>query len=188
MQVMESKRPPEVESKTVVALLTKLYPFKHVSVDSLKPLPSYDDRNIYFEGVRETTNGSSDRKEPFIFKMSNYGIFTPEIVEGLNSMLLFLSRKGFPCCRPLASRSGQYALLATEKELLGVADENEAISSAGVKYPVRVLKYIPGEVMDKLEKRFFTPDLSYSVGSLVGRMDLALQVTLLYHFLHVRKL
>ena len=164
-------RPPELGSGATSALITKLFPFKHVSIESMRALPSYDDRNTYFDGLLETPDGSGC-EEPFVLKISNRYINTPDIVEGLNAMMLFLSGRGFPCCCPVASRGGSHAIAASESELLGAVAETES----EVTYPVRVFRFIPGDVMDKLEKRYLTPELSYSVGDVVGRMDLALQV------------
>ena len=43
-------------------------------------------------------------------------------------------------------------------------------------YAVRVLTFIPGVPMDKLDAKYLTPELAYSVGEMIGRADLALQV------------
>ena len=137
-----------------------------------KELPSYDDRNMYFEGMVEE---SADLK-PFVLKLSNAHLYTPELVDGLTKMMLFVESRGFTCSSPIASRTGQYSHMATEQELLGgmsAADDGEEET---VEYPVRVMKYIPGELMDKLDKCYLTPQLSYDVGHYVGRMDHALQV------------
>lgn len=45
-----------------------------------------------------------------------------------------------------------------------------------VEYPVRILRYIPGEIMDKVNSSLLTPQLCYDVGNFAGRMDQALQV------------
>ena len=193
------ERPPEVDSNTAAALITKLFPFKHVSLESLKPLPSYYDRNIYFEGIRESresADGSGDRQgstgEGYVLKVSSSCI-TAEIIEGINSQMLFLSSKGFPCCHPIASRSGEYTRLVSKSELLGPAGDDarqkDARSNVDVKYPVRALKYIAGEIMDQ---RLLSQDLIYSVGRMAGRMDLLLEVMcylslmiLIYNYIHV---
>ena len=46
---MSDGRPPEA----VRAFVVKFFPFQHFSTDSFKPLPSYYDCNIYFEGTLE---------------------------------------------------------------------------------------------------------------------------------------
>ena len=182
--IMEARsdRPPEVDSKTAEALIAKHFPFRRISVGSLRSLPSYYDRNIYFEGLQEKRDGSSNlqEEEGFVLKVSSRGT-TPEIIDGLNSQMLFLSGKGFPCCYPIASRGGEYTALASESELLGVAEGDVRqvdVLSRDVKYPVRVMKYIAGDIMDKLDERYLSPELSYSVGKMAGGMDLLLQVCL----------
>ena len=167
-------RPPALSHEATVAFLTKHYPFKHVFPDSLKPLPSYDDRNVYFAGTPEGDDGGSGR-EQFVLKMHNSGVCTPRMLEGLNAVMLFLRERGFPCCYPIATRDGRHLI---QSEL--PAPKTDAESRGGPEYSVKVLRFIPGCVMDKLEKRFLTPELFYSVGNLIGRMDLALQVWKLY--------
>ena len=168
-------RPPEVSPGAASALVLRLFPFKHVSLDSFKQLPSYDDRNIYFEGIHE------DKTEltPFVLKMSNTDLYTLELVDGLSKMMLFVESRGFVCSAPIASRTGQHSLMATEQELLGGKRSDGGEEVEAVEYPVRVMRYIPGELMDKLDKCYLTPQLSYDVGNYVGRMDQALQVYIL---------
>ena len=179
---VRSERPPQVDSETAAALIAKHFPFRRISLGSLRSLPSYYDRNFYFEGVEEKRDGSSNLKEEegFVLKVSSRGS-TPEIIDGLNSQMLFLSGKGFPCCYPIASRGGEYSALASENELLGFAEGDARqvdVLSRDVKYPVRVMKYIAGDIMDKLDERYLSSELRYSVGKMAGGMDLLLQVCL----------
>ena len=90
-------------------------------------------------------------------------------------MMFFLRERQFPCCYPVATRrEGTHAVALTASELLGA--KHEEPTGKGVRYIVRVMNFIPGEVMDKIDKSCLTPELSYSVGCLAGRMDLELQV------------
>ena len=166
-------RPLEASSETTAALITKYFPFKYVSLASLKALPSYDDRNIYFSGVLEDDRQQYGEERPFVLKLSNCILTDIDFLRGVNAVMQYLSEKGFSNCCPIASRRGSYVVSASESEILGVACE---IAPSSMMYPVRVLTFLSGEVMDKLEKEFLTPELSYSVGDLVGRMDLTLQV------------
>ena len=61
-------------------------------------------------------------------------------------------------------------------EILSEADLLQGNGRDDVTYVVRVLRYVPGELMDEVNKCYLTPELSYSVGGFVGRIDLALQV------------
>ena len=181
---IRSERPPEVDYKTAAALVAKRFPFKHVTLESFRNLPSYYDRNIYFEGVLENSSSQQEEggeEEGYVLKVSSLST-PPEIIEGLNSQMLFLSSKGFPCCYPIASRSGRYTPLASESELLGVAELGDARqvdvqSCVDVKYPVRVMKFIAGEIMDQLDEKLLSPELCYSVGKMAGRMDVLLEVS-----------
>lgn len=167
-------RPPEVSSEATAALITKYFPFKHVSLVSLKTLPSYDDRNIYFSGVLEEEGGQCGGERPFVLKLFNCITTNVDILHGITAIMQHLSERCFPNCCPIASRRGDYVISLSDSEMYGVGREGPR---SGVRYPVRVLTFLPGEVMDKLEKRFMTPELSFSVGDLVGRMNLALQVS-----------
>ena len=166
-------RPPELGPEATSALVTTLFPFQHVSVNSIRPLPSYDDRNIYFTATLEPKKGNgSCLEEPFVLKLCNCYTTTVDVLEGLNAVMLFLNERDLevPCCHPVASRAGSHVVVVPESEMTGEPAGSDA------RYPVRVVRFIPGEVMDKLEKRHLTRELSYSVGRMVGRLDLALQV------------
>ena len=89
--------------------------------------------------------------------------------------MLFLIERDIPCSSPLASRTGKHAITLSQQQLLLEQESRETAESDAV-YTVKVVKYIPGEVMDKLEKCYLTPETSYSVGNMAGRMDLALMV------------
>ena len=162
-------RPPQLNSGVASALITTFFPFKHVALESLKPLPSYDDRNVYFEGVRE--HNSSDQEEPFVLKVWNRGkAFSTEIIQGLSAIQLRLKSNRFPCTWPVAARSGHHIHFAT------LNDWGAEPPATGVKYLVQVFSYVPGQMMDNIEKKYFTPELAYRVGYFIGSIDCALQV------------
>ena len=172
---MPGKRPPALSPEAVSALLLQYFPFKHIARESFKPLPSYDDRNVYFRG--ECRNGAAPG-DGFVLKVLNSGIST-HVAEGMNAMMLFLSHRGIPCSRPVPTRRGDYILTASESDLSSGSTNAESTAA----YAVRVLTFIPGVPMDKLDAKYLTPELAYSVGEMIGRADLALQVclyTLLY--------
>ena len=157
-------RPPELTPEASSSLISRYFPFQSISLDTFKPLPSYDDRNVYFTGtLQQTGNGAGDAtEESFVLKLYNRNMSTPAVQDGLNILMLRLSERGIPCSRPIASRKGDCAV---ETEL-----------GDGLTYTIKILRFIPGVVMDKLEKKYLTPELSYSVGKLIGKMDFALQV------------
>lgn len=164
-------RPPEPSREATVALITGNFPFSEVYPDSFKPLPSYDDRNIYFKGKVENTEKdgrgcSADEDDAYVLKLYNNIVYKADVLDALDSVMLWASERGVLCCRPIRSRYDGYAVQ------VGLG------SSDGVKYTVKIMRFIPGTVMDKLEKKYLTSDLSYSVGSMCGKLDLALQVTL----------
>ena len=173
---MPGKRPPELSPTAVSSLLLQYFSFKHIARDSIKSLPSYDDRNIFFRGRRKTANGARD--DGFVLKVLNSGIST-YVAEGMNAMMLFLSDRGIPCSRPIPTRQGDYILTASERDLATLSPTEKPAAEPNSTYAVRVLTFVPGIPMDKLDKRYLTPELAYSVGEMVGKTDLALQVC--YH-------
>ena len=160
--------------EAVCALIVKLYPFQNVFSDSYKLLPSYYDRNIYFEGTREPESAVSDSaREAFVLKISNSELKI-DLVEGMNAMMFFLSERGIPCCCPIATRDGSHVIAASKSQLLGVVDD----SPSDVKFTVRVMSYVAGVPMDKIEKDHMTESLLYTVGQLAGKIDHELQVSI----------
>ena len=173
---MPGKRPPPLSPETVSALVLRYFPFKQVAVESFKSLPSYDDSNVYFRGEAGWPGTNDDG---FVLKVLNRGIST-SVVEGMNAMMLFLSDRGIPCSRPVPTRRGNYILTASESDLTMHSSGSTTIqqnAQCTAAYAVRVLTFIPGVPMDKLDKAHLTPELAYSVGETIGRADLALQVS-----------
>ena len=169
---MVSKIPPELSPGVASALIMKLFPVKHVSCDSFKQFPSYYDRNIYFEGIEE----DSTELKPFVLKVNHFDPNIAKLAEGQSEMMLFVKKRGFMCAEPIATKAKKYLHLATEKELLGGKSGGEGREVEETEYPVRILRYIPGEIMDKVNSSLLAPQLCHSVGNFAGRMDRALQV------------
>ena len=100
-------RPPELSPEATLTLITNYFPFKHVFPKSFKPLPSYDDHNVYFHGTLEDRESG---KEQFVLKLYNCNVYTSNVLEGLDAVMLYLKGKGFPCCHPIASRAGSHMM------------------------------------------------------------------------------
>ena len=169
-----NKRPPLLGKEDAVSLITGYFPFKSVSPMSLKQLPSYDDRMFYFEGENEELSLDHSVRKPFVLKISNK-IFGRDVITGQNAVMLHLAAGGINCCQPILCRRGHYLEMLKTEVLLSKTDGrcgegNEA------EYAVRVLQYIPGEPMSRVEKRYLTPQLMYCVGNHVAKIDIALQV------------
>lgn len=173
----EWKRPPALSWDTAVSLITRIFPFKDVSPTTFKELLSYDDRLYYFEGQLE---GQLARK-PFVLRLSNTKS-GHDIVSGHNAVMLHLRAKGIQCCEPIITKLGH------QLETLSEADLLQRNRGCHVSYIVRVLTYIPGELMDEVDKCFLTSQLYYDAGYFVGQMDMALQVRRLctYHYQKTR--
>ena len=181
-------RPPSLDSATICSLLRHLYPFKDVDEGSVCQLPGYEDRNIYFKGKFEVSADSFDGTvtpkittsatdisqyyDEFIFKVSHI-TNSYEVLQGVNEVMDHLKSKGFHCSYAIVNRSGEKITLLSENQLLR-GDPNVR-SGRGAQYPVRVLKYIPGEILHTVQP---TPKLAYDIGELTGSIDKALLVRL----------
>lgn len=173
-------RPPSLDSATVCSLLRHLYPFKAVDEDSIQQLPGYEDRNFYFKGDSGSFDGSLKTKvtsspviscyDEFIFKVSHI-TNSYEVLQGINEVMDHLKSKGFRCSYTMVNRSGEKISLLSENQLLR-GDPNVR-TGRGAQYPVRVLKYIPGETLHTVQ---LTPKLAYDIGELAGSIDKALLV------------
>ena len=169
-------RPPPLSEAAVSGLVCKYFQFCNVVQDSIKPLQSYYDRNYYFRGQLSGVESSE-----FILKVFNYVHISFEIVQEvtaamkhINSCELFFSA---PCA--LKSTNGNECILLTHDEL--TLKEAETVNSTPMKteeaYSVRVLKYIPGEMFDEVDKRFLTPDLICEIGKMIGSIDKEFKVS-----------
>lgn len=49
-------------------------------------------------------------------------------------------------------------------------------------FSARVMRFVPGEVFDALEKHYLTPNIMFEVGAFIGKIDNALKVKC-YHVL-----
>lgn len=168
------KRPPALNWDNAVSLITRIFPLEDVSHTTFKELLCHEDRLYYFEGQHE---GQLTRKQ-FVLRLSNTK-FGHDVVSGHNAVMLHLRARGIHCCEPIVTKLGHHLETLSEADLL------QKSGGRDVSYIVRVLTYIPGELMDEVDKCFLTSQLYYDVGYFVGQMDMALQVrrlcTYYYH-------
>lgn len=167
-------RPPELSSETVAILVKENFPFSEVDEISVKQLPSYDDRNFYFRGRLEVDEIRTEVQE-YVAKVSN-SLMSCELLDGLNAVMYHLRGKGFHCPSPLLSRKGASVEVVSENHLVGEEQDGKQEQRT---FCIRIFTYIPGEVMDKIDKAHLTPSLCYDIGKYIGRMDAALQVSVI---------
>ncbi len=156
-----------------------------VEEGSVKQFPSYDDRNYYFQGtlgdefVPGSSKGTKDQPnkdglEEFVLKINSM-LYPRDLVDGLNCMMSHLRGKGIQCPYPLTSRNGRQLEMCSESRL-SKCETNDKEK----EYCVRVLFFIRGDVLDKIDKVHITPGLVYETGKYVGSLDAALQVGCVY--------
>lgn len=171
-----------MDSVAVCSLLRHLYPFDNVDENSVEQLPGYEDRNFYFKGYLEVDPPVSTLKsnitsvpgiscyDEFIFKVSHI-TNSFEVLQGINEVMDHLKCKGFHCSYATVNRSGEKMTLLSENQL--VRGDPNVRTGRGAQYPVRVLKYISGEILQTIQ---LTPKLVYGIGELAGNIDKALLV------------
>ncbi len=164
-------RPPELSPGQVSRLVTWLFPFREVVEDSVKQLPSYEDRNFY---LKASSKEGSDVNvtSGYVLKVYN-STTTQELVEGIGSVLTYLKSRGFTCPAPVASREGCTVLTLFEAQIL-LQDAAVVHSRRKPKFCVVLQTYIPGILFDKVADP--SPQLLYDVAKYVGEIDAALQV------------
>ena len=179
-------RPPSLDSVAVCSLLRHLYPFNNIDEESVKQLPGYEDRNFYFKGYLEidSTMGALKAKitsapdiscyDEFIFKVSHI-TNSFDVLQGINKVMDHIRCKGFHCSYAIVNRSGEKITLLSENQL--VRGNPNVRTGRGAQYPVRVLKYISGEILQDVQ---LTPKLVYGIGELAGSIDKALLVRVVW--------
>lgn len=166
-------KPPLLSAATIVAHVTKYFPFRKVEEGSVRELVSYDDRNFYFCGVLE---GTAAVVQPFVFKV-NYAEMNPELVEGLNAIMNHVHFRKISCPVPLYSRQGSQTVVLPHADLLRLPDEQSAeshVNQSGNAFCIRVLAYIGGECAVTCK---MGPDLLFDIGAFVGNLDHVLAVS-----------
>ena len=148
----------------------------------MKQCPSYDDRNFYFRGTvtdafvhscKQPRQGKiGPRDVECVLKVNSTAFLPYEVISGSNRIMNHLKRKGIRCSYPLTSRHGRQIELCSEGRLV----QNESRVDGEREFGLRVLAFLPGELMDEIDRSFITPGLLYETGKYIGNLDAALQV------------
>lgn len=181
-------RPPSLKTEAVSSVIYKYFNFKNILECSIKSLPSFEDRNIYFQG--EASHGNCSE---FILKLNNPLCTPAEVIKGLNAVMNHVKSCNFQfeTCYPLPCKDGTDVLHLTAAELTGESGDVEGSDHKVItkepnswtseqpelRYHVRVLPFISGEVFDSVDKKFLTPMLLQEVGEMIGKVDKELKVS-----------
>ncbi|XP_060063945.1 hydroxylysine kinase-like [Ylistrum balloti] len=156
---------PVIPEGAVEDLVRKVY---GLDVKSCKELNSYDDRN-YHVTVHDSSNNTHIPevwKDGYILKILNsMDSKRPVIVEAQNSLLSHLRKQNMSVPENVLTLSGESMSLQkvfVEKEV------KEPDSALYGTYIVRMLKYIPGDI---LFSKPCTPGLLYNVGRFIGKFS-----------------
>lgn len=127
-------RPPVLSAEEVSRIVTEYFNFSSVRQDTLRQLPSYCDRNFYFQGER-----GEDEGQEFILKLSNPLSTSYGVVKGIIRVMKHLTSCGIVCPCPLPSETGGDLLQLSTTELKNSAGSEESdiskcqLSSAELK-------------------------------------------------------
>ena len=190
-------RPPSLSNKSVSQVVRKHFNFKTVDENSIKALPSYDDRNYYFRGEHLYRDGYE-----FVLKLNNPLHTSFEEMEALVCLMKHLDSCNlkFSTPSPVTTKEGRNVIQLSSKELVVVTDEQLCSSPTGtcvkmnngddsivsnksvgdvrsLSYHVSVLSFIPGCVLDSIDKTLLTSAMLFQVGEMIGIVDKELRVS-----------
>ncbi len=161
-------RPPALTNPTLVRIINQFYKFDSIEADSIKHFPGYDDRNFYFRGVPT----ASKKETEFVLKMFNSLHTSHDMVVGISEVWAHIASKGFTYSSCLRNCEGK-AVTFVPKSLCEEAD----VSGSTETYAARILHYVSGEVFDSIDKQYLTPKLMREAGAFLGKLDVALKVS-----------
>ena len=150
----------------------------------MKQFPSYDDRNFYFRGTLcDTIVPSYSEKvkenelslEEFVLKINSTAFIPWKVISSLNNVMNHLRGKGLQCPYPVTSRDGRQLEIFSESQLLK-NEGNHGTSDKEREFGIRVLVFLPGELLDTIDRVHITPKLTYETGRYIGSLDVALRV------------
>lgn len=96
---------------------------------------------------------------------------------GLSALWTHLQMKGLDYTSQVVNKRGNTVTTLTVQELLKFTDgPHETELRRSEVFSMRVMKFVPGEILDKVDKQHLTPRLMYDVGAFIGRVDAALYV------------
>ena len=157
-------RPPSLSAEAIVKLVTCYFDCKNLIESSVKSFLSYYDRTYYLRG-----EVLSDECSEFILKLGNLEHISFPVVEGLNKLMHHLRSRRFKFLTPYPFFS------TTGKDFLDCTCVTE--SGVAIRYHLRLLPFIPGELLDDVDKKYLTSALLSDIGEMVATTDKELKVS-----------
>lgn len=168
---MNAGRPPPLKPASIVKLVKLYYGFEQVVEGSLKQFPSYYDQNFYFRGQYP-----NEREGEYVIKILNRLYISPAMASGLSALWGHLNENGLNYTSMLSNIKGEKISNLTFRELVQFEEEQPSEAAQDHSFSVRLMRFVPGEVFDMVDKRYLTPDLLFQVGAFLGRIDTTLKV------------
>ncbi len=167
---MDSGRPPQLKPASIVKLIKLYYDFEQVTEDFVTQFPSYYDLNFYFRGLYQEIEGE------YMLKVLNRVRISIAMASGLSVLWSHLNENGLNYTSMLPNKKGERVSTLTLRELVQFEEEQPPEAVLAFLFSVRVMRFVPGEVFDMVDKHYLTPHLLFQVGAFVGRIDTALKV------------
>jgi len=161
-------RPPELSPENVSIIVKEHFSFHSIVRESVRSFPSYEDRNYYFVGVQA------------------------DQLKGINQLMNYLNSLGLSKSYPLPTASGEYLASLCRNQMVeerpndiesssSCAEKEtqalkEKVSPGDLVYFVRVLIFVPGDLLHLVDRSYFVPSLLHSIGQMLGKVDKALMV------------
>ncbi|XP_054745161.1 hydroxylysine kinase [Anastrepha obliqua] len=148
---------PKVTTENVESLARRLY---GITINNMKELISYDDRNYLIQPDWNIKNPIITTQWPhgYILKILNaLDSKKLDFVDAQNQMMMYLSKEGIVCPRPIANVNDKYFSV-------------EHIN--GSDHVVRLLEFVPGKMFHEVESSHY---LLYKSGEYIAKIDRALK-------------
>ncbi len=149
-------------------ILLDHFEFKRVDESSIKFLPSYSDRNIYFIGERHAGGG-----DEYVLRAFNPLYSSFDSIKSIITVMKYLRLQGIPVPSLIGSKDGHDTIQLNRSEL---GFEQETTPGSMQSYPLSILSYIHGQTLNHIEKKYLTPSLLHEVGVYLGTIDKELLV------------
>ena len=177
-------RRPKVTASEVFRLLVAHYDIGDISRDSMRELPSYDDKNWYFFAYcPDPVSGEKIVKREFVVKVHN-GVDSSGISRGVlaaqERVMAQLGAHGIECPRIIKSKLAMYTVPGPEGTVNIVSGDTPGaqrefctrvtfLATNQVAHTLRVLTYLPGKLLVDIPLPH-ADDLVRQSGVFVGRI------------------
>ena len=169
---------PLVTEDNAVGLADEIFGLKvdSSSVDTVKELDSYDDRNFYIWGVKDGEEGA------YLLKVYNGCFYSRDFVDAAHKVMFCLKAGGVICPVPQKTMSGECVKIrnfkATPSSQHKVKKPKHDAKEELFSSYVCLFTFVPGKTMKdrKVHGHVFNDDTYYNIGQFVANIANVLKV------------